>query len=116
MVPVKGFSLEEEGDDQSEHDQRDDLLDDFQLKKAERAAVAREAEPVGRHLGTIFKKSHTPGEEDNQNQRPVRGNLHFLQLQVAVPSESHEYVGQHQQQNSSYSSHIGHYAYKTPRS
>lgn len=105
MVPVEGFTLEEEGDNQSEDNEGDNLLDHFQLHKAEGAAVTGEAETVGGNLGAIFKECQSPRKEDDQNKWPAGGDLHLLKLQVAVPGECHEYVGKDQQQNSSYRSH-----------
>ena len=97
MVPVKRLSLKEKSDNQSEYNQRDNLLDDFELKQAERASVAGKAKTVGRNLGAIFKKRYAPREKDDQDKRPACGDLHFLKFQVTVPRECHEYVGQHQQ-------------------
>ena len=102
---MKRLALEKKCDHEGEHYQRDNLLDDFQLPEAERATVAVEAEAVGWDLGAIFKESQSPREENDQNERPASRNLHFLKLQMAVPCECHEYVGKHQQKDSSYSSH-----------
>lgn len=103
MVPVEGFTLEEEGDNQSEDNEGDNLLDHFQLHKAEGATVAVEAEAVGWNLGAIFKECQTPGEEDDKDEGPAGGDFHFLKLQMAVPGKCHEYVGKDQQKDCSYS-------------
>lgn len=105
VVPVEGLAFEQDGDDDGEDNEGDDLLNDFQLHEAEGAAVAGEAETIGRNLGAIFKKRKPPGEEDDQNERPAGRNLHLLKLQMTIPCECHEYVGQHQQKNRSYCSH-----------
>ena len=95
MVPVQGLALEKNGNNQSEDYQRHDLLDDLELDKAEGAAVSRETDTVRRNLGAIFEKSKTPGEKNNEYERPGGGNLHFLKLEMAIPGECHEYVGEY---------------------
>ena len=55
--------------------------------------LASKSEAVGWNLGAIFKKRQSPGEEDDQNERPARRDLHLLKLQMAVPRECHKYVG-----------------------
>lgn len=105
VIPMEGLALEKDGDNDSEDHERDSFLNHFKLHKAKRASVAREAETVGRNLGTIFKKCDTPGKEDDQNKWPTGGDLHLLKFQMAVPGECHKYVGQHQQKNGSYCSH-----------
>ena len=97
MVPVQGLALEKNGNNQSEDYQGHDLLDDLELDKAEGAAVSRETDTVRRNLGAIFEKSKTPGEKNNEYERPGSGNLHFLKLEMAIPGECHEYVGEYQQ-------------------
>ena len=93
VVPLEGFALEKEHHDDRENGQRDDLLDDLQLEQRVRAAVAREADPVGRNGEAILEESDAPGEENDGDQRPARGDLHLLEFEVAVPGESHEDVG-----------------------
>ena len=97
MVPVQGLALEKNGNNQSEDYQGHDLLDDLKLDKAERAAVSRETDTVRRNLGAIFEKSETPGKKNHEYERPGGGNLHFLKLEMAIPGECHEYVGEYQQ-------------------
>ena len=99
MVPLQGLVLEHEGDDDSEDGEGDDFLDDLQLHEGERAAVFDEAYPVGRHLGAVFEEGHSPGEEDDKDEGPSGGDFHFLQLEMAVPCEGHEYVGGDQKED-----------------
>ena len=97
VVPVKCLSFEDQGRKKNKYHEGDDLLDDFQLHEGERSAVLLEADAVGGHLGAIFKKSDAPREKDDADERPVGGHLHFLELEVAVPGKSHEYIGKQQQ-------------------
>ena len=97
MVPVQRLALEEQGRENSEDDERDDLLDDLELHQRERPAVAREADAVGRNLAGILEERDAPRQEDDGKQGPMGGDLHLLQLQMPVPSECHEDVGHDEQ-------------------
>ena len=99
MVPVDGFALEDEGDDEGEDRQGDDLLDDLELHQGEGAAVDGGAHPVGRNHEDILEKSQAPGGEDNQDQRPVTADIHLRKLELSVPGERHENVRNDEQQD-----------------
>ena len=60
MVPMKVLALEEEACNQSEYDEGDDFLNDFQLYKAERPAVAFEPDAVCWNLTAVFKEGNAP--------------------------------------------------------
>ena len=99
MVPLERLALENEQDDDGEDRERDHFLDDFELHQGERAAVAVEADAVGRYGEAVFKESDAPRKKDHADQRPAGGNLHLLELQVPVPGECHEDVGTDQHQD-----------------
>ena len=92
MVPLDGLALEKEGDDDGEDGEGDNLLDHFQLKEIERAAVPHEADTVCGNGEAVLKEGYSPGEEDDEDERPSGGNLHFLELEVTVPCKRHENV------------------------
>jgi len=54
MVPFERFSFEGNGTENHENNQRDDLLNNFQLDQAERTTIVAETDTVGRNLKTIF--------------------------------------------------------------
>ena len=92
MVPLDGLALEQEGDDDGEDGQGDHFLDDLELHQVEGTAVALEADPVRRDREAVFEEGDAPGENDDQNQRPVRGDFHLLQFEMAIPGKRHENV------------------------
>ena len=71
MVPFKRFSFEGNGAENNKNNQRDDLLNNFQLDQAERATIVAETDAVGRNLKTIFKECQEPAEKDNTQQRKM---------------------------------------------
>ena len=60
VVPVQGFTLEDEGDDKREDCQRDGLLDHFQLHEVEGAAVSGVADAVGRDGEAVLEEGNAP--------------------------------------------------------
>ena len=98
MVPLEVLALEEEVHDDREDGQGNDLLQDLELHQAEGAAVAAEADAVGRHGQAIFEEGDSPGEQDDEDQRPSGRDLHFLQFEMSVPRERHEHVRQDEHQ------------------
>ena len=66
----------------TKHQQRDDFLDDFQL----RGGVNIAAPTIGRHLQDVLKKSDAPTREDDEEDR-----LLFI-FQMPIPRERHEDV------------------------
>src|SRR5690606_32253699 len=86
MVPADRFT--EIPDRKRDEDRKgDDLLDRLQLGGAEIAV----ADPVGRHLEAIFQQGDGPARQDDHE------HWRRLELQMAVPGEGHEDVGQQQQ-------------------
>ena len=92
MVPLDRLPLEKEGDDDRKDGQGNDLLDDLELHQVERTAVPLEADAVRRDGEAVLEESNPPREQDDENEGPVRGNLHFLELEMTVPRERHEDV------------------------
>ena len=95
MVPLNRLSLEQERDDDGENGQGNHFLNHLQLHQVERAAISDKADAVGRNGETVLEKGNSPGKEDNQDERPARGDFHLLKLQMAVPGERHENVRKH---------------------
>ena len=60
MIPMQMGALEHDVGNDTEHGQRDALLNDFQLDKIERTAIFDEAQAVGGHLTTVLKEGYTP--------------------------------------------------------
>ena len=92
MVPVEGLSLEDEQDDYREDRKGDHFLDDLELDEVERTAVLGVTDAVGRDGEAVLEEGDAPGEQDDQDERPARRNLHFTEFQMPVPCERHEYV------------------------
>ncbi len=92
MVEAQGLALEEEDREDGEHRERDDLLNDFELDEAEGAAIANVANAIGWDLAAIFKKSHTPTDEYDGEQRQVSAPLCGAQAQMTIPSYGHKAV------------------------
>ena len=90
MVPLDRLPMEEEVDDDREDGQGDNFLDDFQLHQVEGAAVALEADPVGRDGEAVLEEGNAPRKQDDEDERPAGGDFHLLELEMAVPCERHE--------------------------
>lgn len=78
MVPRKVFALKKEGDDDGEHDERDDFLNHLELDEAERTAVVEQSHAVSGHLAHIFEERNTPREENDHDERPVGADTVLL--------------------------------------
>ena len=83
VVPAQMLA-EVEGDEDAEDHQGDDLLDHLELDEREAAST----DAVGRHLEAVFEKSDAPTDENDLPQRLL------AELQVAIPGEGHEDVGE----------------------
>jgi len=83
VVPAQMLA-EVEGDEDAEDHQRDDLLDHLELD----GRKAGGSPAVGRHLEAILEEGDAPTDEDDLPQRLL------AKLQVAVPGEGHEDVGE----------------------
>lgn len=106
VVPVERLPLEKDVGDDGKHDQRHALLHHLELHERERPAVLHESDAVGRHLAAILKEGDAPREQDYANERPVAAHASLLELEVSVPSQSHENVAHQQEQHSVKSMHI----------
>lgn len=100
MIPLDGLAFEHQGADQGEYGKRDAFLYYFELHQAEGASVDVGAYPVGRHHGGIFKEGDTPRGEYYEDERPPVIDVEFGELELSVPGNSHEYIGDNQEQNS----------------
>lgn len=65
----------------------DGFLDDFELRRSERAAVTDVADAVGGDLEDVLGQGDEPGDADGGDEHPA------AVLQVVVPREGHEDVG-----------------------
>ena len=92
VVPADGFALEDGGDDDGEDRQRDALGQDFELHQREGATVDLAADAVGGNHKTVLEEGHAPRGQYDEYQWPIAVDLHFGQLQVAVPGEGHKDV------------------------
>ena len=99
MVPLERFRVEYRYCDGREDRERNRFLDNLQLHQAEGTAVDATADAVGGNHKAVFKEGESPGGEDDENQRPVGADVQFFELEVAVPSESHENVGAAEKKN-----------------
>ena len=98
MVPLQALSLEEDNGEEGEDGYGDDLLDDLELHQGKCTAIAHEADAVGRYLAGVFEECQEPADEDDDVERcVVRDELHLLQLEMTIPSEGHEDVGDDEQ-------------------
>jgi len=99
MVPAE-MHVESGHGEEDEDAERDHFLDDFELHQGEGTAVFDEAEPVGRHLQTVFEESDSPTESDDGNQRPLLEPFEFAEFEMPVPGESHEDIAADKQKDS----------------
>ena len=86
VVPAQGLVQIEDGEEREDR-QGDDLLDGLQFRRVEVAVT----DAVGRDLQHVLEKGDAPADEDDH------GQGHALVLQVTVPGEGHEDIGEHQQ-------------------
>lgn len=99
MVPLQCLTTEEDNGKEGEDDKGDDLLDNLQLHKGKRTAIAHETDAVGRNLARILGKGDSPREDDDSIQGPRRDDLHLLELEVAIPRQRHKDIGDNEQCN-----------------
>ena len=92
VVPVDGLPFEDEEDDNREDREGNDLLDDLELDEIERTAVLGVADAVGGYGQAVLEERYSPGKQDDQDERPSGGDLHFTQFEMPVPCERHENV------------------------
>ena len=92
MVPVQMSALEHDVGNDTEHGQRDALLNDLQLDEVERSAILDKAQAVGWYLTTVFEEGNHPRKGDDADERPVVADTVLLEFQMPIPSERHEDV------------------------
>jgi len=92
MVPMECLMLKKNVCYDGKNEQRNALLDNFQLYQRERPAIADKADAVGWHLAAVFKKGDNPGKEDDADEWPIRRHPRLLQLQMPVPGKRHKDV------------------------
>ena len=97
MVPLKRFVIEDGRRDDGKDGQRDGFLNHLELHQGERASVNAAAYGIGGNHEEVFDEGDTPGGENHQNQRPVGADVHFFELEVAVPGSGHEDVTDNQE-------------------
>jgi hypothetical protein len=68
MIPSQ-FHMERYRREEHKDHKGNDLLDYFQLHQAEGSAVSFKTHPIGGYLKTVLKKSDSPRQKDNENQR-----------------------------------------------
>lgn len=99
MVPMERFALEGKRHNGGEDTDGDYLLQHLQLHQGERSSHDLGTDTVGRNHEEILQQSDSPTEENDKNQRPIRRDLHLLQLQITIPCEGHKDVRHHQQKD-----------------
>ena len=92
VVPQQRFVIEYRYRDNSKDRQGNRFLDDFQLHQAEGTAIDFAANGVGGNHEEIFDERDTPRSKNDKDERPVGADVHFLELEVAVPGGGHEHV------------------------
>ena len=92
MIPMQMLPLEENVGNDTEDNQGDDFLYDFQLHQREWSAVVDEADSVGWHQEAVLNAGNHPREANDGNQRPVRRDAGLVEFQVSVPCKRHKNV------------------------
>jgi hypothetical protein len=100
VVPFEAEVLKKDERKNGKYDKGDDFLDHFQLNEGKGAAFLVEADAVGRHLKTVFKKSDAPADEDNDKEGGVPVRVLPKKTQVPIPGHGHKRVGQDEQADS----------------
>lgn len=106
MIESESFILEKDQGKNNKHNKRNDFLNHFQLNKRKWPAIFRITNPVGGNLQRILEQGNSPANKNDGYKAEVLAPAHFLKLQVAVPGERHEGVGQNEQNNGRESFHI----------
>lgn len=106
MVPLQLLALKQHVGYDTEHNERDNLLDDLELHEREGATITQKTNTIGWYLTTILQKGDNPREENHADQRPMTANARIGQLEVAIPGQRHEHIAQNEQQNGIDALHI----------
>ena len=86
MIPMQALPLEEHVSNNCKYDERNALLDNFELYQSEGAAIANEAYTIGWHLTAIFEECYYPTKYNDTKQRPVWADPCLLKFKMSVPS------------------------------
>lgn len=92
MIPLQCLSLKLDIGNEAKDNQRNNFLNNLQLHERKGAAIAFEANSIGRHLTAIFEESDSPREGNHANERPVAACTCLLQFEVTIPGKRHEDV------------------------
>ena len=76
MIPTK-FSMKSYHAEHRKHQERDNLLNDFELHQIERSAVCLKAHPVCRHLQAVLEECNPPREGYHCYHRPFLKPSHL---------------------------------------
>lgn len=96
VVQREMFILEENDSEQGKDGERDDLLNDFELPKVKRTAIAGIADFIGGYLETIFKEGNAPADDNDEGKTDIAEPAHLLEFEMPVPCKSHENIGDNQ--------------------
>ncbi len=99
MIETEPDILEKHDGKNYKDDERNDFLKHLQLKQAERAAISFKANPVRRHLKHIFKQRKAPTDQNNCENSCFLQPTHFPELQMSIPRQGHENIGNNQKKN-----------------
>ena len=78
VVPMQMVALKHDVGNNGKDGQRDALLHNLQLYKAERSAVTDEPKPVGWYLAAILEERNAPRENNHSEQWPVVADARLL--------------------------------------
>lgn len=93
VVPLQGFSFEEQVAEDDEYGECDYFLDDLELHEGERTSVFFESDAVGRDLKQILEEGYSPAEEDDSDEWEGFEPAELFHFEVAVPGKCHKQVG-----------------------
>ena len=103
MIPLECFGAEHGDGHGGEHREGNGFLDNLQLHQAVGPAVDTAPDVVGGNHEEVLDEGDTPAGENHEDQRPVGADVHFLQLQIAVPGKGHEEVADDEEDDCNYS-------------
>ena len=106
MVPVQALTFEQDIGHDGKNTQAYTLLNDLELYKAERSAVALKADAVGGHLTTVLEESDAPRQGYHADERPMGCHARLLQTQMAVPRQGHEDIAENEEKYGVSSVHV----------
>ena len=91
MIPLQRITLDKEHRKEGEDDQRDNLLNDFELPQRERASKLMAADAVSRHLKAVLEECNTPADKyDGNNAVTLQTRL---KGDMTIPCQGHKDIG-----------------------